>query len=188
VSPVKNQAHCGSCWTFSTVGALEAHVLIKYQTFRNMSEQQLVDCAGAYDNHGCHGGLPSHAFEYIKDNQGLADEANYPYLANDGTCYYEDQMKTMEVIGGSVNITAGDEEEMMHAVFRHGPVSVAYQVIPGFKNYKEGVYHNDTCGTEPNEVNHAVLAVGYGKENDMDYWLIKNSWSSHWGDEGFFKI
>lgn len=65
VSPVKNQGGCGSCWTFSTVGALEAHELIKYGSYTLLSEQQLVDCAGNFDNHGCEGGLPSHAFEYI---------------------------------------------------------------------------------------------------------------------------
>lgn len=81
VSPVKNQGKCGSCWTFSTIGALESHFLLKYGQFRNLSEQQLVDCAGDYDNHGCKGGLPSHAFEYIKDNGGISLETNYPYLA-----------------------------------------------------------------------------------------------------------
>lgn len=84
VSPVKNQGKCGSCWTFSTVGCVESHYLLKYGSFRNLSEQQLVDCAGDYDNHGCSGGLPSHAFEYIKDNGGLALETTYPYKAANG--------------------------------------------------------------------------------------------------------
>ena len=74
VTPVKDQGNCGSCWTFSTIGAVESHYLIKYGQFRNLSEQQLVDCAGAYDNNGCDGGLPSHAFEYISDNGGLSTE------------------------------------------------------------------------------------------------------------------
>lgn len=84
VSPVKNQGHCGSCWTFSTVGALEAHELVKYGKAGNLSEQQLVDCAGAFDNHGCEGGLPSHAFEYISlESWGIASEKQYPYVAKD---------------------------------------------------------------------------------------------------------
>lgn len=83
VSPVKNQGSCGSCWTFSTVGALESHFLLKYGQFRNLSEQQLVDCAGAYDNHGCHGGLPSHAFEYLAADGGIVTEDTYPYKAVD---------------------------------------------------------------------------------------------------------
>ena len=81
VSPVKNQAKCGSCWTFSTVGAMESHYIKKYGQFRNLSEQQLVDCAGAFDNYGCNGGLPSHAFEYILSAGGLTTEDEYPYKA-----------------------------------------------------------------------------------------------------------
>ncbi len=81
VSPVKNQAKCGSCWTFSTVGAMESHYIKKYGQFRNLSEQQLVDCAGAFDNYGCNGGLPSHAFEYILSAGGLTTEDQYPYKA-----------------------------------------------------------------------------------------------------------
>jgi cathepsin H len=79
VTPVKNQGKCGSCWTFSTVGAMESHFMKKYGQFRNLSEQQLVDCAGDFDNYGCNGGLPSHAFEYIMFAGGIATEADYPY-------------------------------------------------------------------------------------------------------------
>lgn len=86
VSPVKNQGHCGSCWTFSTVGTLEAHSLLKYKEFDSLAEQQLVDCAGAYDNHGCQGGLPSHAFEYIAAAGGISTEVAYPYKAVDQNC------------------------------------------------------------------------------------------------------
>lgn len=84
VSPVKDQGHCGSCWTFSTVGALEAHTMIRYQGhWASLSEQQLVDCAGDFDNHGCEGGLPSHAFEYIMHAGGISTEDDYPYFAKD---------------------------------------------------------------------------------------------------------
>lgn len=86
VTPVKNQGKCGSCWTFSTVGCLESHYMMKYSSFRNLSEQQLVDCAGAFENYGCKGGLPSHAFEYILSVGGITDEGSYPYVANTSTC------------------------------------------------------------------------------------------------------
>lgn len=83
VTPVKDQGNCGSCWTFSTIGTIEAHFMMKYGQFRNLSEQQLVDCAGDFDNDGCDGGLPSHAFEYLKYAGGLTTEAQYPYMAVD---------------------------------------------------------------------------------------------------------
>lgn len=94
----------------------------------------------------------------------------------------------LEVNSGSVNITAGDENELLQAVFEKGPVSVAFQVVDDFGAYSSGVYTSSTCENGPADVNHAVLAVGYGVENGMDYWLVKNSWGTSWGDNGFFKI
>ena len=93
-----------------------------------LSEQQLVDCAGAYDNHGCNGGLPSHAFEYIADAGGLDTEDAYPYLAEgSGSCAFAERGVGADVIR-SVNITFQDEAELMEAVGNTGPVSVAFQV------------------------------------------------------------
>mmetsp|Transcript_37175 Transcript_37175/g.27474 ORF Transcript_37175/g.27474 Transcript_37175/m.27474 type:complete len:87 (+) Transcript_37175:744-1004(+) len=85
---------------------------------------------------------------------------------------------------GSVNITQGDEEELKEALFLFGPVSVAYEVIDGFRDYESGIYTSSACGKYPSDVNHAVLAVGFGHDYDlnMDYWIIKNSWSDHWGE------
>ena len=188
VSPVKDQGSCGSCWTFSTVGCLESAHLIKYGSLQTYAEQQLVDCAGAFDNHGCNGGLPSQAFEYIMYNGGLASEADYPYFAEDRNCTVEASMYEIDVVTGAVNITADDEVELKDAVYNYGPTSVCFEVVDDFSDYTSGVYSSTTCGNTQQDVNHAVLAVGYGNENGMDYWLVKNSWGTSWGDEGFFKI
>lgn len=188
VSPVKDQGHCGSCWTFSTVGCLEAHTLIAYGSTDYYAEQQLVDCAQAYDNHGCNGGLPSHAFEYIEAAGGISTEDAYPYKAKDQNCTVKKDSFKVTVRGGSVNITEGDETELRDALFFHGPVSIAFQVVDGFKDYESGVYTSDTCKNGTGDVNHAVLAVGFGEENGVPYWIVKNSWSANWGDNGFFKI
>lgn len=162
--------------------------MMKYGQFRNLSEQQLVDCAGDFDNHGCNGGLPSHAFEYIKHVGGITDESSYPYVANRSTgCNPQAIQPVVGVVGGSVNISTS-EVDLQTALFQNGPISVAFQVIQGFKDYKTGVYNTTSCKNGPEDVNHAVLAVGYGRENNMDYWIVKNSWGSTWGDKGFFKI
>ena len=188
VSPVKDQGSCGSCWTFSTVGCLESAHLIKYGTLATYAEQQLVDCAGDFDNFGCNGGLPSHAFEYINYNGGIASEEAYPYYAVDRTCTVQSSDYILSV-GHAMNITEGDENELKQAVYQQ-PVSVAFQVVDGFSDYTSGVYTSDTCLNGTSDVNHAVLAVGYGTDADsgMDYWIVKNSWSAEWGDEGFFLI
>ncbi|KAK9705580.1 hypothetical protein RND81_07G067800 [Saponaria officinalis] len=187
VSPVKNQGHCGSCWTFSTTGALEAAYAQAHGKNISLSEQQLVDCAGAFNNFGCNGGLPSQAFEYIKYNGGLDTEEAYPYTGKNGLCSFSSQNVGVKVVD-SVNITLGAEEELKDAVAFVRPVSVAFEVVNGFKLYKEGVYTSTTCGHTPMDVNHAVLAVGYGVENNVPYWLIKNSWGEDWGDNGYFKM
>ena len=188
VTPVKNQGHCGSCWTFSTVGCLEAHMQIKYGSFTPLAEQQLVDCAQAFDNHGCNGGLPSHAFEYVKYAGGISTEDAYPYNAEDNKCTVDAGTFALEVDGGSFNITEGDEPSMKSALYGHGPVSIAFQVVDGFRDYSEGVYTSDVCKNTPADVNHAVLAVGYGTLDEINYWDVKNSWGADWGDSGFFKI
>ncbi|KAK6152042.1 hypothetical protein DH2020_014677 [Rehmannia glutinosa] len=187
VSPVKNQGHCGSCWTFSTTGALEAAYAQAFGKGISLSEQQLVDCAGAFNNFGCNGGLPSQAFEYIKYNGGLETEDAYPYTGKDGLCKYSSENVGIRVLD-SVNITLGAEDELKHAVALSRPVSVAFEVVDGFRAYNGGVYTSTKCGSSPMDVNHAVLAVGYGVENGIPYWLIKNSWGADWGDNGYFKM
>ncbi|CAN6699151.1 unnamed protein product [Malus baccata var. baccata] len=187
VTPVKDQGHCGSCWTFSTTGALEAAYVQAFGKQISLSEQQLVDCAGDFNNNGCNGGLPSQAFEYIKYNGGLDTEAAYPYVGVDGACKFSSENVGVQVVD-SVNITLGAEEELKHAVAFVRPVSVAFQVVQSFRFYKSGVYTSDTCGSSSMDVNHAVLAVGYGVEDGVPFWLIKNSWGQSWGDNGYFKM
>ena len=159
----------------------------KYGQFRNLSEQQLVDCAGDFDNHGCEGGLPSHAFEYIMYAGGLVTEDLYPYRAVDQQCQVSGLKLSVGVVGGSYNVSLS-EQDLRNHLFMVGPISIAFQVIAGFKDYKTGVYADTNCKNGPMDVNHAVLAVGYGSENGQDYWIIKNSWSAAWGDNGYFKM
>ena len=189
VSPVKNQGSCGSCWTFSTVGSLESHWNIlgkgKNTTF---AEQQLVDCAGDFDNHGCNGGLPSHAFEYIRHAGGIESDITYPYTAKNGQCVFRRNLAVGYVRFGSYNITQGDEKELAERLYDSGPVAVSFQVISGFKNYASGVYSVTNCGTGTQDVNHAVLATGYGNDNGKNFWNIKNSWGAAWGNQGYFKM
>ncbi|CAJ2649964.1 unnamed protein product [Trifolium pratense] len=187
VTKVKDQGQCGSCWTFSTTGALEAAYAQAFGKNISLSEQQLVDCAGAFNNFGCNGGLPSQAFEYIKYNGGLESEEAYPYTGENGLCKFSSENVAVQVLG-SVNITLGAEDELKHAIAFVRPVSVAFEVEGDFRLYKKGVYTSTTCGNTPMDVNHAVLAVGYGVEDGVPYWLIKNSWGGDWGDHGYFKM
>lgn len=190
VTPIKNQGHCGSCWTFSTSGTLEAHYCITHNKdctrWKGLAEQQLVDCAGDFNNHGCSGGLPSQAFEYLHYNGGMALEESYKYKAKDGICHEIDRRDIGARVRGVHNISTGDEDGIVRAVAKHGPVAVAFDVSPDFRLYSHGVYDsfnsttNQTmCLKDPQHVNHAVVAVGYGEtmeDTPVPYHIIRNSW------------
>lgn len=189
VSPVKSQGKCGSCWTFSSTGALEAHHAIVAGKKIILSEQQLVDCAQNFNNHGCEGGLPSQAFEYILYNGGLDTEIAYPYKAKDEACEYKVGGVGVKVEGVH-NITRDSEAELQDAIAFSGPVSIAYEVAADFRLYNGGVYDSKVCHSDPQHVNHAVLAVGYvlPAGDKKGYYIVKNSWGAAWGLDGYFHI
>jgi len=188
ITEVKNQLNCGSCWTFSTTGCLEAHHAIATGDLVSLSEQQLVDCAGKFNNFGCNGGLPSQAFEYIRFNKGIETETTYPYKAKDETCKFKSN-NVAATVSDVVNITALAEDDLVDAVANKGPVSICFDVVDDFMHYTSGVYSSKRCGTGDKDVNHAVLAVGFNStDNGQPYWIVKNSWGTKWGNGGYFWI
>jgi C1A family cysteine protease len=183
VTPVKDQGQCGSCWAFSTTGAVEGAEFVATGKLNSYAEQQLVDCAGGkYGNQGCNGGLMDKAFEYIEDF-GIQSEASYPYHARDQKCKY-DKSKVDGTVKAYTDVTA-DSVDQLKAALNKGPVAVAIEADQmAFQGYAGGVITSG-CGQE---LDHGVLAVGYGTEDGTDYFLVKNSWSANWGVDGYVKI
>ncbi|XP_029959709.1 cathepsin S, ortholog2, tandem duplicate 1 [Salarias fasciatus] len=185
VSSVKMQGSCGSCWAFSAAGALEGLLAKTTGKLVDLSPQNLVDCSTKYGNHGCRGGLMGHAFQYVIDNQGIDSDASYPYVGEEQPCHYDPAHRAANC-SRYVTLPEGDEAALQQALATVGPVSVAIDASrPEFMLYKSGVYIDPSC---KEEVNHGVLAVGYGTLNGQDYWLIKNSWGTTFGEGGYVRM
>ncbi|XP_059376420.1 procathepsin L-like isoform X2 [Carassius carassius] len=183
VTDVKNQGQCGSCWAFSTTGALEGQTFKKTGKLVSLSEQQLVDCSRAFGNLGCNGGLMDQTFLYIEVNGGLDTEESYPYEAIDNQCRFNPS-NVGATCRGYVDVTSGDESALQEAVATIGPVSVGIDAGHiTFQLYKSGIYDEPECSSY--FINHGVLVVGYGSSSGEDYWIVKNSWGVGWGEQGY---
>ena len=184
ITKVKDQGQCGSCYAFSATGSMEGIYAIKNNHLRNISEQEIVDCSGAEGNQGCFGGLMNQVFQYVIDNNGVCSEQEYPYDANQDQC--NDKCQNIVQISSYQNITQNNETILMNAVAQQ-PVSVAIQAnLPSFQFYSKGIYNDSQC---TGELDHGVLVVGYGKDdNNISYWLIKNSWGPNWGENGYIRM
>ncbi|XP_003705787.1 C1 family peptidase 26-29-p [Megachile rotundata] len=186
VTPVKDQSVCGSCWSFGTTGAVEGAYYMKYGKLVRLSQQALIDCSWGFGNNGCDGGEDFRSYQWIMKHGGLPAEDEYGgYLGQDGYCHANNVTKVAKITG-FVNVTPGDPNALKVAIAKHGPISVAIDAAhKTFSFYSHGVYYDESCGNTEESLDHAVLAVGYGKLNGKDYWLVKNSWSNYWGNDGY---
>lgn len=218
VTRVKNQGNCGSCWAFASVGALEGQEKVQ-TSFRNitphryrfhsfdsypgmfiahrrsaaaddtveLSEQNLVDCVK--DDAGCNGGFMKDALEFVHVEGGIDDEKSYPYEARERKCRFRKDKVAFSDSGAAI-LPTGDEQKLKEVVAKFGPVAVAIDASSiWFQLYKKGVYYNKRCKNKEDQLDHAVLVVGYGTDPKKgDYWIVKNSWGPKYGEDGYIRM
>ena len=190
VSAVKNQGGCGSCWAFSATESVESAVAKATGKLLTLSPQQFVDCVPnpreCGGTGGCGGSVAALAFNWTVRN-GLALSDAYPYSEKDGTC----KKKANVGISGWTHLPTNNYATLMHAVATAGPISISASDVH-WTHYEEGIFDGDLNGKceEPNGVviSHVIQLVGYGSDGGHDYWLIRNSWGTSWGEEGYMKL
>jgi hypothetical protein len=185
VTKMKDQGGCGSCWAFSTTGSLEGAWQLASGQLAPMSEQQFIDCDHNGDQ-GCEGGLMDNAFSWLQSTKAATcSEASYPYKGRAGTCS-QTSCSTVIPSGGVTGHkdVQSSEESLMSALMQQ-PVSIAVEADRAtFQMYSSGIM-SGACGTN---LNHGILAVGYGEDNGQKYWKIKNSWGTSWGEAGYGQL
>jgi cathepsin F len=197
VTPVKNQGMCGSCWSFSAIGALEGAHFLATKELVSLSEQQLVDCDHECDpaqanscDSGCSGGLMNNAFEYALKAGGLMKEEDYPYTGRDHTACKFDKSKIVASVS-NFSVVSSDEDQIAANLVQHGPLAIAINAM-WMQTYIGGVSCPYVCSKSQD---HGVLLVGFGSSGyapirlkEKPYWIIKNSWGAMWGEHGYYKI
>lgn len=184
INPIKNQGNCGSCWAFSTIATSESAYAITSGNLLQFSEQNLIDCIKTCL--GCNGGWPNKALFYIMETQydQFASESDYPYTGVEGTCNL-DSSKLIGQITSFIDVKTADENDLKEKVANYGVASIC--IAAGntpFMSYTGGILDDDQCMV----IDHAVAAVGYGTENGVDFWIIRNSWGTTWGEEGYIRM
>ena len=186
LSSVKNQENCGSCWAFSTTSAVETFMRMNNFTVDRLSEQELVDCS--MENNGCSGGIMHKAMDYVIANRGLYSEFDYKYNSRDNDCqvmYNISRVKGSDISKYEFIIPKSPQDIMISLT--KAPIAIGLDANNFyFRFYQSGVI--DVPSNFSKVMNHAVLLVGYDKDEKGYYWIIQNSWGTSWGEDGFCKI
>ncbi len=183
VAAIKDQGQCGSCWAFSAVANMEGLLFRKSGSLTTLSEQQLVDCDTV--DGGCNGGWMDKAFEWIQQNGGINTDKDYPYHARDESCKFNPSKVALKVTG--FKDISPNEDEIAQVLVENGPLSVAVNANP-FQFYRGGIMRPTKQSCNPRALNHGVALVGFGEENGVKFWVVRNSWGQRWGEQGYLRI
>jgi len=192
VTPVKDQGQCGSCWTFATAELTESYWAMATGNLNILSEQQILDCT-PNPNHcggtgGCEGGTAELAWARITAMGGLSGEWTYPYTSYYGTDFSckMNQFSPIANVTKYVNLPINEQVPMVNFLATTGPLAISVDAST-WSSYESGVYNG--CNQTNPDLDHAVMLVGYGTDITLgDYWIVRNSWSPQWGENGYIRL
>jgi len=180
VSAVKNQGQCGSCWAFSAVENIESVWKLSGKPMTLLSEQQVVDCDK--DCYGCGGGWPYRAMNYVVQAGGIDTESSYPYTARNGACRYNPANVGAKI--KSYKSIPKNEAQIKDALTTTSPFSICVDANR-WSSYRGGVMRANQCGKS---IDHCVQLVGYDATASVPYWIVRNSWGTGWGIQGYIQL
>ena len=189
VTKAKDQGTCGSCYAFAAIGALESRWYIETGNLTEFSVQEIIDCTASYLNENCQGGIVSQVIAYVT-NHGINLATDYPYEGKFGNCSKKKNKINFKLKGYGIAIandnSDSDDKVLKSTLVTQGPLAIFLNIDhESFMRYASGVYFEPKCG---NRTTHASLLVGYENEGDQAFWIVKNSFGSQWGEDGFIKI
>ena len=181
VGPVRNQGQCGSAALFGVVDALTSANAIKTGMITDLSMEQIIDCDT--DFQGCNGGTVDSVWKYVA-KYGLESASDYPFTAGKGTCHYDKSKIAVKM--KSLAKVHPDQSATLEAAITKEPTLVGFDMTTIAMQYAGGILDTDKCGTQ---INHTMLAVGFGTSgNGQDFYILKNSWGTSWGEQGYMRV
>jgi len=178
VTPVYNQGQCGSCWAFSATENIESRWALAGHPLASLAMQQIVSCDRS--DYGCSGGWPFNAYQYVIGAGGMEPYSKYPYVAQNEACLFKPNEIVAKISRWEYVTQSRNEDQMRNYLVSKGPLSVCVDAS-SWAYYTGGVYPAGSCGTA---IDHCVLATGY----DAGYWIIRNSWGTSWGINGYMHL
>jgi len=188
VTPVRQQ-RCPACYAYAAIGSIEGQYFKKSGILVQLSEQQIIDCSIPFRNMGCYGGSILNTFRYLNSNLFMSN-ISYPITGTDDACKYDSAAGLGNVVNW-IQIKVGNETELTLAIKNIGPIAVSFHITSAFEKYQagkypNGIFHDELCRTDL--PNHSALIVGYGSLDGQDYYIIKNTWGTAWGLNGYIHL
>lgn len=199
VTPIKDQGRCGDCFAFGATGDIESSWYLANNSLVSLSEQQITSCDRYRNDEGCYGSETNlDTLQYVINTGGLVSENQYPQSkitykhGKSGKCDKSKLHDFAATITGKMQISGGhlydvDEDKAKDALYNLGTMGIAVN-SKYFDDYDSGILYVNPSKCKPGDLDHEVLLVGYGVENDHPYWLIKNSWGTDWGEDGYIRV